>query len=60
MGEGTVYGEMSSLQQASDWSGLVSNMCPMYELEAAVIAPSLGFPKGTSWVRLLGQACQVM
>lgn len=58
MGEGAIFGETSSLQQASDLSCLVFNMCPVYELEAAVTAPGLGFPKGTSCVRLMGQACQ--
>lgn len=57
---GTVYGETSSLQQAPGQSGLVSNMCPMYEFEAEGIVPSIGFPKGTSQERLLGQARQVM
>lgn len=58
MGEGAIFGETSSFQQVSDLSGLVSNTCPVYEIEAVVTAPGLGFPKGTSCVRLLGQACQ--
>lgn len=44
--------KLLDLYKAPDWPGLVSNVGP--DTTAAIIALSLGFPKGTSRGGLLG------